>query len=566
MMKPKGIGKAATPLEQYGFRMGQQTELAIDTHWYEYPSDDPNILEVWTYTDQISYRPGDTVRFHSYCSGSSYCLKVERDGPQLEPAHSASDLPGTMPSTPDNAYEIGAGWPVSHEWTIPDDQRSGPYVITSTTASSDGMVREHHHLIIIGPAAKQRDSAKKKPYLMIFATSTWLAYTEWGGANHYQGIAGKDRNEYSPRISPQRPWARGFVRLPEGAPHAFHEGKIPPHWAPQIPFFNWAMGSGYSKWYVGGSYAEYDRLLVQWAEREGYSFDYISQHQLQFQPELLNDYNCVVIAGHDEYWSWEMRDAIDEFVDGGGNVARFAGNYFWQIRLEDDGQTQVAYKHMAHENDPVRDDPDKKHQLTTIWEDRVLNRPGALTMGLNGSRGLYARMGAMTPRHSGGFTVYRPAHWVFAGTDLYYGDVFGSEAGIFGFEVDGLEYTFRRGLPYPTGEDGAPVADISILAMAPAVLREENHGNALGRVWWADDDASIVAQGVYGEVTPETLEKVQYGSGMVVEYRRGKGSVVNTGSCAWVQGLKKRDFFTEQVTRNILNRLGAGEDHTDSEN
>jgi hypothetical protein len=102
--------------------------------------------------------------------------------------------------------------------------------------------------------------------------------------------------------------------------------------------------------------------------------------------------------------------------------------------------------------------------------------------------------------------------------------------------------------------------------MAPAVLLEEDHGNPLGRVWWAAEDASIVAKGVYGEVTPETLEKVQYGSGMVVEYRRGDGCVVNAGSCAWVQGLKKRDFFTEQVTRNILNKLGGSEGQADTVN
>jgi hypothetical protein len=33
-----------------------------------------------------------------------------------------------------------------------------------------------------------------------------------------------------------------------------------------------------------------------------------------------------------------------------------------------------------------------------------------------------------------------------------------------------------------------------------------------------------------------------------------------------VQGLKKRDFFTEQVTRNILNKLGGSEGQADTVN
>ncbi|MFF1651592.1 N,N-dimethylformamidase beta subunit family domain-containing protein [Streptomyces sp. NPDC058240] len=30
----------------------------------------------------------------------------------------------------------------------------------------------------------------------------------------------------------------------------------------------------------------------------------------------LDGYACAVIVGHDEYWTWEMRDAVDRFTDG----------------------------------------------------------------------------------------------------------------------------------------------------------------------------------------------------------------------------------------------------------
>jgi hypothetical protein len=55
----------------------------------------------------------------------------------------------------------------------------------------------------------------------------------------------------------------------------------------------------------------------------------------------------------------------------------------------------------------------------------------------------YSSWGALASCAGQGFTVYRLRHWAFAGTEPHYGDVIGGEAGIFGNEVDGLDYTFR---------------------------------------------------------------------------------------------------------------------------
>ena len=84
---------------------------------------------------------------------------------------------------------------------------------------------------------------------------------------------------------------------------------------------------------------------------------------------------------------------------------------------------------------------------------------------------------------------------------------------------------------------------------------EEDHGNPLSNVWWLDEDARIVAKALYGDDGPENIRKVRYSSGMVVHYRRGKGEVVNAGSCLWSLGLKRRDAFTERITHNILTRF-----------
>ena len=82
----------------------------------------------------------------------------------------------------------------------------------------------------------------------------------------------------------------------------------------------------------------------------------------------------MVTVGHCEYWSSRMRDVVDAWVESGGRVARFAGNFGWQIRLEDNGRTQVCYKELAQQADPVVATQDSK-LTTTMWEDPLTGRP-----------------------------------------------------------------------------------------------------------------------------------------------------------------------------------------------
>jgi hypothetical protein len=292
---------------------------------------------------------------------------------------------------------------------------------------------------------------------------------------------------------------------------------------------------------------------LKWAEREGYALDIVTQTDLHYRPEILDGYGTVVIVGHDEYWSWEMREGLDAFTERGGKVARFGANYLWQIRMEEAGDIQVCHKFRAPAEDPVRG-TDASRRMTTLWEAPEVGWPGASTVGVNGVEGLYASWGGFTPRGQRGFTVYRPEHWVFEATGLYYGDIFGSSARVFGYEVDGLDYTFRDGLPYPTGLDGA-ATDIEILAMAPAVLAEGAHHGDGSRQYLADSDLTGIVRLMTGGVAEADLNRYRYGAGMVVHMRKGKGEVVSAASCEWVMGLKRREPFTERITRNVLDRF-----------
>jgi hypothetical protein len=241
---------------------------------------------------------------------------------------------------------------------------------------------------------------------------------------------------------------------------------------------------------------------------------------------------------------------VDAYVDGGGRVARFAGNFMWQTRLEDDGRRQVCYKSRAWDEDPLAD----TERITTSWELPQINRPGALTFGLNAIRGVYAGWGGCVAFGSGGFPLYRPGHWAFAGTGLGYGDVLGAQSRVFAYEVDGLDYVIRDGLPYPSGAEQVPDG-LEILALGLASNREVARGADPASLFLGSEDCELHARILYGEVTPQTLALAGRGSGMIVSFTRGAGEVFHAGSVEWVAGLLRRDAQVERVTRNVLDRF-----------
>lgn len=534
---------------------------ATNAAFFEAPIEDPNYLEIFCYTDKLSYLPGEEVQFHSSTTAAEFSIEILRDGRAAVSVHMVRSLPGKLHKLPRDFYEKGCGWPVSYRWKIPEDLPSGFYVVISRAASdksepkwtpaggiANPPVREQEH----GFFVRRPTARPKADILFISSVCTWTAYNDWGGFSHYVGYNLPDNFRHAPRLTIHRPFARGFIWSPEGSPRKPHQLPLPPNSIPLYPVIEFAYTRGYSKWFTNAGWATYERPFTVFAETNGYRMDYATQLDLHYEPGLLDGYKCVAIVGHCEYWTWEMREAIDRYVTQGGNVARFAGDFAYQIRLEDEGRTQVAYKGRAKDSDPIRN-TDMKRRLTSNWEEPEVDWPGAETFGLNNGYGIYVHVGVNVPRGTGGFTVYRPEHWAFKGTDLYYGDVFGSEAKIFGYEVDGLDFTFKDGLPHPTFKDRAQPTT-QILAMSLASNTEADHGHK-GSIFYYRDDSLQLAQRRYGEVNPETRAAASRANGMMITFQRGPGTVFHAGSCEWVAGLKYRDYYTETITRNVLDRF-----------
>lgn len=508
--------------------------------------------ELWAYTGEMSYLSGEKVDLRVSGNVSSFSLRIERDGHQPEVVYQQDNIKVIEQPTPEDAAVNGCNWDPT-VWIPTDKWRSGVYLAYLSAKDANGASVTAEHFFVI----KEKQAGSSSKLCMVLCTSTYTAYNDWGGANHYRSIKdGISTDVMEPVLSTQRPWAKGFVTLPKDAPDLVTPDTPGPDFKPDFPQVMWALENDHSRHYPDAGWATYESRFNRWAEKNGYVLEYITQHDLHRNPDLIKSYSGVVLVGHDEYWSWQMRDAIDEFVDEGGQVSRFGGNFILQIRLEDDGKKQVCYKYPG--NDPVAGTKDKKY-TTTLWGSDFDQRPGAQTLGLQATG--YSRYGAANPRSSGGFTIYRPWHWTLENTGLFYGDVFGAAPiNVLGFETDGLPYRIENGLPYPTGE-GDPPAGLEIIAMAPATMGEVDRWN--GEVLLnaplsmmlslpGSDNSQAIPMAEPGADLPARV----FTSCMMAYFERGKGSVFNAGSCSWVRGLDMQDAFTEQITKNVLKRFG----------
>jgi hypothetical protein len=267
---------------------------------------------------------------------------------------------------------------------------------------------------------------------------------------------------------------------------------------------------------------------------------------------VLDGHRLFVCVGHDEYWSWGMRDELDAFVAAGGNAAILSGNTcFWQVRFEDDHRALTGFKYRSGE-DPVLGTPEER-LLSGMWSDRRVGRPETSTIGLTFSRGGYSLYGT-TPGSTGTYAVHRPDHWVFAGTGLRAGDAFGGADAIVAYECDGCALTTGPdGLPAPTHADGAPEG-LEVLATSPAHLWAQHEQPT--RYLADPGDLEFTSESLFGDTAPEHLGELSDGRAVLGAFSRPSGgTVVNVGVIDWVIGLD--DPVVDRITRNVLDRLSG---------
>jgi hypothetical protein len=493
---------------------------------------------------------GERVALHvSSAGGRAVSIEVARVGAERDVVHDEADISAGDHPTPPDASEHGCGWPVAADLAVDPSWRSGYYEVL-LTVDVDGKRRQSCAFFVVRPDP----ATTQATVLWTLGTNTWHAYNDFGGRNLYTGAT---------QSSMLRPMAPGYLRKPDGAGQRVTSLHPPDHQsASHVGYLRTNHLSPY-----GGSagWPNWELLFARWIEREGYEVDIVTNADLEEHPELLgpdSPYGLYVSIGHDEYWSGPMRDTVEGFIGRGGNALFLSGNTaFWQVRLEDPtgeagagpASTMVGYKGFL-KRDPVYG-TDRQAELTTIWSDHLIDRPENHMTGVSFTRGGYHRIGKRATRGAGGYTLHRPRHWIFDGTGLDYGDVLGAGATIVGYECDGCDFTYRDGLPSPTGTDGTP-ENFEILGTAPAAHFTRTTAS---RPPAPNEPSEIefIASRLFDARDPASVERIAHGHAVLGSYvSAGGGTVITSGCTDWVWGLAERDEHVEQITRNMLDRLG----------
>jgi hypothetical protein len=473
-----------------------------------------------------SVRAGEPVAVHASGDGSIVAVEVVRDSGAHETVWSTADVGIDEQPLSSTADEDGCGWPLT--LTIPTDATwsSGLYFVRFRRASepAEDPVTAFFVVRATRPA--------RSGCLLVLATNTWNAYNDYGGRNLYTGAV-------TPSF--ERPLSVGMLAKPERAGERLVDGGR--------AYQTYTDEQGLGLWHGMAGWAGQERRFAQWAADAELELDFATNADIEQQPGLLDGYRLYLSVGHDEYWSWAMRDAVEDFVAGGGNVAFLSGNTcYWQVRIE--GKRMICFKHRFVE-DPVFG-TDRRHLTTTIWSDPIVGRPETSLTGVTFTRGGYHRIARSVRRGSGGYEIHSPDHWLLEGTGLARGDLLGAAAGTVGYECDGCDLVMRDGLPVATGEAGTP-ANFEVVGTAPATPFDKDT-TPLPLAPGGAYELEFHAERLLGDDSPASMEKLRHGHAVLGTYQRG-GTVVTAGTTEWAYGLS--DPAVDRVTRNIINRLAT---------
>lgn len=510
----------------------------------------------WFYPDRVSAAPGDTVTIHASSAESPCRLVVSRVGLEREPVVELAGIRVPDASIPEGVETTGCGWDAVRSFTIDPAWRAGYYDLELVDPSG----RSTHHYVCV-----RRDPAEaRRPAAIVLNTNTYQAYNYWGGANSYAHVDGMMTGELTPddararalgRLSLARPFPQRLLAPPPGAPRLVNLERrgIGEMGFPGTP--EWMAANVVSP-YDGsaGFVGKWEHAFVAWAERIGLDFDYVTDHDFESEPAVLEGYDAVFLVGHSEYWSGVQRRQLDGFVDGGGRLAILSGNTgYWKVRWEDGARTLVAHKWRGETDDPLWADPVTRADATHLWSHPAFARPEAELTGLSFLYGGYHRLVMCAARGAGAYTVYDDDHWALEGTDLYYGDTFGGEVPLLGYENDGCPIRFgARGLPVPDGGVGVP-PHLNVIAIAPATLFEPPRSPFPPVI--PPEEPDVLAEIAYGLDGAAGRERVARGHAVLASFERGAGEVFNAGTTEWVHGLAAGDPFVERITRNVIERF-----------
>ncbi len=467
---------------------------------------DEAVQMIRAYPRHPSLLPGAELTLHVSTDQPGFIVDFYRVGRGLE-----GPLPLVAHTLQGHNYPPGPtdqdwGWP-GYVFPIPVDWRPGCYIAVLSTVRSDGTR--------VAPDVASSDGLDSKALFVIknpnpgrdtkilykLSWATFHAYNTTGYGSLYQEAVWSPRHpEPGFKVTTRRPGGgTGGVIMMGDSPDFYDRGSR------------------------RQTFAHWDQPFIKWLDENNYLVDYCTDLDLHQDEALLRPYNLLLSVGHDEYWSSAMRARIDDFVNSGGNVAYFSGNIDgWQIHFHDNDTAIVCAKLPPSPSAPTASVASADDSsVDWVQDSNQATNPENRTTGVS-----YYLGGGWWDgkRETLGYTVQHAEHWVYTGTGLFDGSIFGDDEDLplVGYECDGAFYQIRDGYAFATGVKGTP-STFYILGLA-----------RLGSGWHTFRSGAAATMGTFTSV--------------------GGGIVFQGATTDWPMSVP-RNRTVAAITRNVLNRL-----------
>ena len=416
-----------------------------------------------------------------------------------------------------------ANWESDFEFEVPPDLKSGIYAARLRTQGAQDYVP----FFVRSP--KGRATA---PILFLIPTLTYMAY-------------GNERFDELPRtIAPHLnlelcPEKYGYIKKnrlssmydlhPDGSGH-WYFSRLRPVVNMRPTYYNRACGSPFT--------FSADLHITDWLEEMGQDHDVATDEDLHFEgAELLSKYNVVLTGTHPEYYTVDMLDALERYLQNGGRLMYLGGNGFYWIMSFDPKRPHIIEIRRRQGSRMSEAGPGEYHHSTTgepggLW--RYRGRPPQRLVGI-GFTAQGVDDGSPYRRQPGSFR--EDAQFIFEGVadDEIIGDFESSvlNSGAAGLELD--RYDADLGSP----------PDAIVLASS------YGHSDFYQRVV---EEVGINSGDFGGTVHPEVRSDIVYFE------TPDDGAVFSVGSITWCASLSHNNYENNvsRITGNVLNRFVAG--------
>jgi N,N-dimethylformamidase beta subunit-like, C-terminal/Cep192 domain 4/HYDIN/CFA65/VesB-like, Ig-like domain len=387
---------------------------------------------------------------------------------------------------------IECRWNASYTLTVPSTWTTGNYIVKLIRL--DDYLENDMTFVV-------KDLSSTADIVYSMDVTTWQAYNYWGGAGNNNvgyNLYGKFNDSSQAFLGDSRAYSVSFDR----------------------PYMVQGAEDG------AGNFMLWDYPMIRWMEAQGYNITYVTDVDLEANPNLFAGHKVFVNTGHDEYASDNMRANLLNFINSGGSAAFFSA---------DDISRRMTWANSISGQPDRREHCDKgalAGSTTVDWRGTTPPHPENQITGSLSNGSADARP----------FLVYDPTSWVFAGTGLakYNGTVITSGAGQ--NAIAGL-----IGYEFSTRAVNDPTLS-AYVSYEPAGLQQVGHS-----------------------FVPASDNSVNSWADTTVYTSPAGGTVFSAGTIGWAWGVDNgfNDGFcdcnpgfanakSQLITANVLNRLISG--------